>query len=166
VKHEEMGSQVRKSKRQLQSELKTVWLEILCGLLPHQIMEKEKLTQQQFNYYHKKLKQEAGKRFGKLDQNDLALASELYLQTMIRLAGSMDIMIARACTDKEEDDLIDSHLFDVRRQIANDIQTHEERRIGTALGMKWANEKIKETKDKESKDIKISSDNNRGTGVT
>lgn len=151
-------TQVRKSKSQHQSELKTIWLEIACGLPSDQIIKKEKLTDRQFSSYLRSLKKQAEKRFSKLGAEDLAFTSELYLHRMNNLSNSLTIMIAKSCTNKDdEDDILDSHLFEVQRNILNDIQNHEERRIGTAMGMKWAEEKVKQSK--KEKDIPITKDN-------
>lgn len=140
---------------------------MVVGLQPYQIIEKEKLTPKQFNSYYKHLKKQAAKRFKQLDEADLALASELYLQRMLNLYNSIAIQIAQACTKEDEDNIIESHLFEISRNILNDMEKHNEQRIGTAMGMRMANE-LKERASEKTKDIKVTSDNNSHshTGVS
>jgi hypothetical protein len=162
-----MGSQVRKSKRQLQSELTGIWLQMLCGVLPHTIMKENKLTERQFNSYLKQLKREAGKRFKQQDGDFLALQSELYIQNMIKLRANCDIMIARACVDKEQEEIVEPEFIRLARDINNDIINHQASMVNAQINFKMAEmmKKVKENEDKGTDINKVTSDT-KHTGIS
>jgi hypothetical protein len=134
---------------------------MLCGLLPYQIQEKEKLTAQQSAYYLRALKREAGKRFQQQDGNFLALQSELYIQRMTQLLTNCNIMIARAATDKEEEEIVEPEFLRIARDINNDIINHHASMVNAQVNFKMAEmmKKAKENEDSKSTGIKVTSDN-------